>query len=63
MLVCVTYCVTSISDARADDQNGEEWRAHAEADTFFCFSLLMSEIRVSAPSLNSVKSVCHIHTI
>lgn len=29
-----------------DDSVEQEWREHAEADTFFCFSILMSEFRV-----------------
>ena len=29
-----------------DDQNSPEWIENSEADTFFCFSLMMGEIRV-----------------
>jgi hypothetical protein len=51
--LCVDQLILSPSSSsvlETDDQNSPDWIEHSEADTFFCFSLMMSEIRVTDSS-------------
>ena len=52
--LCVLFASFSDPDS--------EWSAHAEADTFYCFSSLMAEIQVPCNTVLCYYSIIEIHS-